>query len=84
LWNLHSGECVRTFEGHDDQVITIRAVGQKLISGSADTLIKIWSLETGDCIKTIYAHTARVRCIQIISDERFVSSSDDKTIVGLF
>jgi WD40 repeat protein len=45
VWNLHSGELIRTLEGHLRRVysLTISPDGQTLVSGSADN-IKIWGI----------------------------------------
>jgi WD40 repeat protein len=54
LWDLTTGNCVKTLHGHKDNVYTIKlnTYGQ-LISGSHDKTVKIWDLDRGECLKTI-------------------------------
>ncbi|MBV9229399.1 MAG: WD40 repeat domain-containing protein, partial [Chloroflexi bacterium] len=46
VWNLSSGKEVRTLTGHADLVICVALSrdGRTLISGSADSTIKVWDL----------------------------------------
>ena len=58
--------------------------GNKIISGSLDSTIKVWNLDTGYCLSTLdwmtsEGHTGVIRCLQA-DTWRIVSSSDDKTI----
>jgi WD40 repeat protein len=47
LWNLYTGECVGTLEGHTDFVTCVRAVGDRtLVSSSNDKTIKVRSSST--------------------------------------
>ena len=54
LWNVQSGDCVRTLEGHSSGVISVAWSGdsQTLASGSHDKTVKLWNVQTGDCIAT--------------------------------
>ncbi|KAJ7779561.1 WD40 repeat-like protein [Mycena olivaceomarginata] len=62
LWDIKSGERVRTFEGHDRGLACIEFKGDLIISGSNDCKIKIWSASTGACLRTLVGHEALVPC----------------------
>ncbi|MHC5825765.1 MAG: WD40 repeat domain-containing protein, partial [Nostoc sp.] len=47
LWNLATGEQIRTLTGHSEQVYSLAFSpdGKTLVSGSCDNTIKIWRLK---------------------------------------
>jgi len=78
LWNLQTGQPIRTLTGHLDIVhaLTISPNGRLLISGSADKSIRLWDLQTGKRLGTILAHTDTVLSLAISPDgTSFVSGS---------
>ena len=54
LWDVQTGECVRTLEGHSSGVWSVAWSGdsQTLASGSIDNTVKLWDVQSGDCIAT--------------------------------
>ena len=54
LWNVQSGECVRTLEGHSSGVMSVAWSGDSLTlaSGSLDNTVKLWNMQSGECIAT--------------------------------
>jgi WD40 repeat protein len=54
LWNLDSGQCLRTFEGHTQSVgaVATSPDGRHAISASNDTTLKLWDLDSGQCLAT--------------------------------
>nr|NCR55544.1 hypothetical protein [Microcystis aeruginosa L211-07] len=49
LWNVETGQEIRTLKGHDRSVSSVNFSpdGKTLVSGSWDKTIKLWSNETG-------------------------------------
>ncbi|KAJ7628521.1 WD40 repeat-like protein [Roridomyces roridus] len=81
LWDIASGERVRTFEGHDRGLACIEFKEDLIISGSNDCKIKIWSAATGVCLRTLVGHEALVRALSFDSQSgRLVSASYDKSV----
>ncbi len=75
--------CVRTLEGHMDQVMAAAVLpdGRRAVSASNDTTLKVWDLQTGRCLHTLMGHTQGVRAVVILPDGRCaVSASNDATI----
>ena len=61
IWNIDSGKCIRTLNGHDSPIFSLQLLlNNKLASGSADHSIKIWNLDSGECIRTLNGHTNNV------------------------
>jgi WD40 repeat protein len=54
LWDVQSGDCVRTLEGHSNWVRSVAWSGDglTLASGSDDNTVKLWDVQSGDCIAT--------------------------------
>jgi len=84
LWQLKSGELLRTISGaHLDTIwsVAITPNGQTIVSGSGDKTIKIWNLNTGRLLRTLVGHTDTVRSVAITPNgQTIVSGSGDKTI----
>jgi WD40 repeat protein len=47
LWSIASGQCLRTFAGHEDAVtaVALTGDGRYALSGSADRTLKLWVLD---------------------------------------
>ncbi len=70
IWDVESGECIKTLIGHQEDVwrVIYSPDGKYIISGSHDRTIKIWDVETGECLRTLEGHTNRVRSIDMTLD----------------
>ena len=47
LWDVNTGVCLQVFRGHMNQIYAVAFDGEKVISGSLDTMVRIWSPVTG-------------------------------------
>lgn len=77
LWNLDTGELMRTLSGHSHKVDSL-AFGLEshiLASGSFDETVRIWNLETGELLHTLRGHSANVRTVAITPDGKTLVSS---------
>ena len=83
IWDMTSGQTLRTLAGHTSFVnaLTLTPDGKTLISGSADRTIKIWDLATGKLVHTLLGHTGYVNALDVSPDGQVLaSSSADSTI----
>jgi WD40 repeat protein len=83
IWNLSTGQEIRTLTGHSNSVqsVAISPDGQTLASGSGENT-KIWNLSTGQEIRTLseyYGYSAAPVAISP-DGQTLASGSDDKTI----
>ncbi|KAF9139015.1 hypothetical protein BG015_002191 [Linnemannia schmuckeri] len=79
VWNIETGECLRTLTGHALCVRALHFDEAKLITGSMDRTLKIWNYHTGQCIRTLQGHTDGV--VTLDFDSRILASgSADATI----
>ena len=63
LWDLRTGKCVRTMEGHTGTVYSVDMDGhcRTAVSGSEDNLIRLWDLGSGRCSATFAGHSSLVQ-----------------------
>ncbi len=83
IWNIASGQLIRTLQGHSGLVnsVAISPDGRTLVSGGGDKTIKIWNIASGQLIRTLQGHSGLVNSVAISPDGRtLVSGSHDQTI----
>ncbi|KAG0346642.1 hypothetical protein BG004_001184 [Podila humilis] len=79
VWNIETGELLRTLSGHALCVRALHFDDAKLITGSMDRTLKIWNYHTGQCIRTLQGHTDGI--VTLDFDSRILASgSADSTI----
>ena len=79
IWNLETGEEIRTLSGHTLGVRALQFDDRMLISGSMDNSLRIWNYRTGACLSTLQGHHAGVISLHFDSS-LLVSGSVDNTI----
>uniref|UniRef100_A0A8C4UK70 F-box domain-containing protein n=1 Tax=Falco tinnunculus TaxID=100819 RepID=A0A8C4UK70_FALTI len=73
-WNIYSGACVKTFNGHWATVTCLDFHDEQFVSGARDGMVKVWSLESGKCLKTL-KHDSTVWVVKM-HGRRVVSGCD--------
>ena len=84
LWDLRTGKCVRTMEGHTDSVFSVDMDPhcRTAVSGSADTNVRLWDLGSGRCSATFEGHPG-CSVYDVVMHEygsSFLSSGKDFTV----
>jgi hypothetical protein len=69
----------RTLAGHTYGVKCMVVHGDKLISGSGDTTIKVWNTDAWTCERTLAGHTDYVSFL-VVHGDKLISGSGDETI----
>ena len=85
LWNAATGESLRTFDGHTDQLYTPRFTpdGRYLVTASQAGVVKVWDLETGG-VRELRGHTDVVVGVALSRDATNRPSASDDTTVRLW
>jgi F-box/WD-40 domain protein 7 len=79
VWDAATLTCLRTLEGHEDNV-RVLAVGQgHLFSGSWDKTVRVWSCDSLACVKVLEGHSEAVLALAV-GDLFMASGSYDTTI----
>ena len=64
VWNSFLGTCLVTIKCHDEDIsnISISPSGDKLMTTSWDSYVKIWDLKTRGLLSTLKEHTIHIHC----------------------
>jgi WD40 repeat protein len=82
LWNIHSGDLIADFTGHEQAILTVNINwdGKYAVTGSADTTLKLWEVATGRLLHTFRGHTGSVCSVYFSRDGKYIiSGSTDGT-----
>ncbi len=47
LWNVDTGECLHVLRGHTSKIYSVAFDGQRVVTGSLDSTVRVWSAENG-------------------------------------
>lgn len=78
VWDLVSGVCLATLEGHVSLVGLLGMSPNTLVSAAADSTIKVWNAQTLECKQTLTAHAGAITCFQ--HDETKIISGSEGTL----
>lgn len=65
---------------HDGKVTAVIALGERLVTGSADRTVRVWSLRTGACEHVLEGHALPVEHLCATDDAHFTSAGPDNTL----
>lgn len=83
LWELRSGQMLRSFDGHTKFIdhVAWSSDERLALSGSDDHTARLWEVTTGRCIHVLEGHTDRVRGVAFSKDLRCgLTASMDSTV----
>ena len=86
LWNVATGEEVRSFSGHSGGIISIAFSpdGRFAASGATDNTIKLWEISTGQELRSLIGHANEVKWAGFSPDGHFASSGDWRKTLQLW
>jgi WD40 repeat protein len=86
LWEVSTGQCLRTFKGHTSTVtaVSFSPDGRQALSGSDDKTLKLWDVSSCKCLHTFRGHTSEVRAVSWSPDGRQVLSGSGSKGINLY
>ena len=82
IWDIETGEEIRTLKGHNSGIRCLQFDNNKLISGSIDKSLKVWNWRTGECHSTYTGHSGGV--IGLHFDSTILASGSMDTTVRIW
>ena len=80
IWNMETGECLKTLTDHEYRVTSILIVpNNKFLSGSGDKTIIIWDLNSYECLNTLIIDFYPL-CLCLISDNQIACGFENGLI----
>jgi hypothetical protein len=77
VWDIDSGNTLRTLEGHSREVTALVVLpDDRVISGSSDYTLRVWDAGSGETLRTLKGYAARVNALAVLQDDRVVSALD--------
>ncbi|KAF9347819.1 hypothetical protein BGX26_000736, partial [Mortierella sp. AD094] len=83
LWNVETGNCIHTLQGHSKKVTKViySPKGDQIASGDDDGTILLWDTRTGNCTHTLKGHSHNItNVVYSPKGHRIASGSHDKTV----
>lgn len=79
LWEIATGEVVRTFDGHQAGVtaVAFSADGRQALSGSADDTAVLWDVTSGAELMRLVGHKGDVSGVAFTPDGQFAVTGED-------
>ncbi|WP_437942080.1 pentapeptide repeat-containing protein [Sorangium sp. So ce341] len=86
LWDMPTGNALRTFNGHADWVTSIAFSpdGDTLASGSDDHTVRLWDVSTGNVLCTLKGHSSYVTSVTFSPHGRALASASSDATVRLW
>lgn len=79
IWDIETGQEIRTLRGHTAGIRCLQFDETRLFSGSMDKTLKVWNWRTGECMKTFLGPTSGIVSLHF-SETVLACGSMDHTI----
>jgi WD40 repeat protein len=88
LWDLNSGQCLRTLDGHSGGAasVCVSADGLSVLSSGQgyDRTIRLWDVATGDCVRVFDDCGSSAIAVRLAADGRLAASVGHDSVIRLW
>jgi len=86
VWDVETGQMIRSLEGHTGSVhaALVTASGDRVIYSSKDWTIRIWNIVSGETIGILSTPSGPVTTVAMVSGDRFLVSGSDDGLLELW
>ncbi|MCC5875520.1 MAG: WD40 repeat domain-containing protein, partial [Candidatus Sumerlaeia bacterium] len=86
MWDVETGERLRSFVGHEDRVTAVAYTpdGSRALTGSRDGIAMLWELGTGDLLGSFEGHTDWINTVATSPDGLSVLTGSRDTTARLW
>lgn len=84
IWDIESGEEIRTLTGHTRGIRALQMDNNKLVSASLDGTVKVWNWRTGQLLNTLSSHSDGVISVHFQENSIATGSIDHSIRVHNF
>jgi WD40 repeat protein len=77
MWDLDSGQCLRSLQGHSDMVTAVAVAGRgRAVSASSDRTLRLWNLDSGRCLAVFPWHNP-LAAVAVTPDPPYIVVAGD-------
>jgi len=80
LWDLRSGEVIRTLKGHSNAITCLKFDTTNIVTGSLDKSVKTWDLRTGGMIDS-FTFGSHIRSLDFDKNKIIVATEENSVKV---
>lgn len=86
LWDIETGRCLRTYEGHEGPVnaVCITSDGKYVVSAGWDKTLRVWDLNTGECLRTFTAGGDVTNALAVSPDGEFIVAGTAENVIRVW
>ena len=86
LWDVASGQEIKTFKGHTEAIfcVAFSPDGAQIVSGSGDNTLRLWDVASGQEITAFKAHPCGIDSVAFSPDGRHIASGSADSTVKLW
>jgi WD40 repeat protein len=85
LWDAQTGQTLKEFQNQGwVRSVVFMPDGQRLISGSSDSTVRLWDIATASCINVLHGHSNLITSLALNPDAQIVASGGQDATVRIW